>query len=45
MPIEHLNPDGLMKNPAFSQAVAVTGPHKTIYVGGQNAVAVFRAVE
>jgi enamine deaminase RidA (YjgF/YER057c/UK114 family) len=36
--VEHLNPEGLIKNPAFSQAVAVTGPHKVIYVGGQNAV-------
>ncbi|MEO8549691.1 MAG: RidA family protein [Kofleriaceae bacterium] len=38
MPIEHLNPDGLMKNPAFSQAVVVRGSHRTIYVGGQNAL-------
>ena len=36
--IEHLNPEGLHKNPAYSQAVAVTGPVKTVYVGGQNAV-------
>ena len=33
------NPPGLPRNPAFSQAVAVNGPHRTIYVGGQNAVA------
>jgi enamine deaminase RidA (YjgF/YER057c/UK114 family) len=38
MNVEHLNPEGLVKNPAFSQAVAVTGAHKVIYVGGQNAV-------
>jgi enamine deaminase RidA (YjgF/YER057c/UK114 family) len=38
MTVEHLNPDGLHANPAFSQAVAVRGPHSTVYVGGQNAV-------
>lgn len=36
--IERLNPDGLHKSPAYSQAVAVSGPFKTVYVGGQNAV-------
>lgn len=36
--IQHLNPDGLPRNPAFTQAVAVDGPHRVIYVGGQNAV-------
>jgi len=36
--VQHLNPDGLHKNPAFSQAVVVTGNAKTVYVGGQNAV-------
>lgn len=36
--IEHLEPDGLARNPAFTQAVAVTGSVKTIYVGGQDAV-------
>jgi enamine deaminase RidA (YjgF/YER057c/UK114 family) len=36
--IKHLNPEGLHKNPAYSQAVAVAGPVKTVYVGGQNAV-------
>lgn len=36
--IEHLNPEGLHKNPAYSQAVAVSGPVKTVYVGGQNAI-------
>jgi enamine deaminase RidA (YjgF/YER057c/UK114 family) len=37
-PIQHLNPEGLAHNPAFSQAVSVSGPHRTIYVGGQDAV-------
>jgi enamine deaminase RidA (YjgF/YER057c/UK114 family) len=36
--VQHLDPDGLHKNPAYSQAVVVTGPVKTVYVGGQNAV-------
>lgn len=36
--VEHINPDGLSKNPAFTQVVAVTGPGKTIYIGGQDAV-------
>jgi enamine deaminase RidA (YjgF/YER057c/UK114 family) len=36
--ITHLNPEGMHSNPAFSQAVAVTGNAKTVYIGGQNAV-------
>jgi enamine deaminase RidA (YjgF/YER057c/UK114 family) len=36
--VQHLNPDGLHKNPAYSQAVVVAGNIKTVYVGGQNAV-------
>jgi len=36
--VQHLNPDGLVKNPAFSNVVVVNGPAKTIYIGGQNAV-------
>jgi hypothetical protein len=36
--VQHLNPDGLHENPAYSQAVVVTGNVKTVYVGGQNAV-------
>jgi len=36
--VEHLNPEGLPKNPAFTYVVAVTGPAKTVYIGGQNAV-------
>ncbi|MCL4368012.1 MAG: RidA family protein [Actinobacteria bacterium] len=38
MNIEHLNPEGMAKNPAFSQAVVVTGAQKLIFVGGQNGV-------
>ena len=36
--VEYLNPDGLHKNPAFTQAVVVASNMTTIYVGGQNAV-------
>src|SRR5688572_4117836 len=36
--VEYLNPDGLPKNPAFTNVVTVRGPVKTVYVGGQDAV-------
>ena len=36
--IEHINPDGLSKNPSFSQVVTTKGNGKTIYIGGQDAV-------
>lgn len=36
--VEHINPDGLNVNPAFTQVVAITGPVKTIYIGAQNSV-------
>lgn len=36
--IQHINPDGLFKNPAFSQVVTTQGNGKTIYIGGQDAV-------
>ncbi len=36
--IEYLNPATLNRNPAFSNVVSVTGPVKTVYVGGQDAV-------
>ena len=36
--ITHLNPEGMHRNPAFSQAVMVEGAARTIYVGGQKAV-------
>ena len=36
--VQHLNPAGLHKNPAYTQAVVVSGNTATIYVGGQNAV-------
>ncbi|MGC3945798.1 MAG: RidA family protein [Chryseolinea sp.] len=36
--IEFLNPDELMKNPAFSQIAITKGEGTTIYIGGQNAI-------
>lgn len=36
--VRYINPDGLPKNPAFTNVVTVTGPVKTVYVGGQNAI-------
>lgn len=36
--ILHINPDGLPKNPAFTNVIVVTGQVKTIYIGGQDAV-------
>jgi enamine deaminase RidA (YjgF/YER057c/UK114 family) len=36
--VQHLNPPTLHVNPAFTQVVVTSGPVKTIYVGGQNAV-------
>ena len=36
--VQYINPDGLHKNPAFTQVVTVTGPVKTVYIGGQDAV-------
>jgi len=42
--IEHINPDGLFKNPAFSQIVTTQGKGKTVYIGGQNAVTVNREI-
>ncbi len=33
-----LNPTGLVSSPVFTQAIVVTSPHRTIYIGGQDAV-------
>ena len=38
MPVRHINPEGLHRSPAFSQAVVVEQPTKTLYIGGQNGV-------
>ncbi|MDJ1421010.1 MAG: RidA family protein [Candidatus Methanoperedens sp.] len=36
--VQYINPDNLPKNPAFTNVIVVTGPAKTIYIGGQDAV-------
>src|ERR1043165_9430040 len=36
--IQYINPNGLPKNPAFSQAIITQGNGKTIYIGGQDAL-------
>src|SRR5262245_3830066 len=33
MPIEHINPPSMHTNPAFTQAIAVPGNVKTVYIG------------
>jgi enamine deaminase RidA (YjgF/YER057c/UK114 family) len=35
----YLNPESLSRNPAFTQAIVVQAPSRTVYVGGQNAIA------
>ena len=37
-PIQYINPEGLNKNPAFTNVVVVTGLAKTVYIGGQDAI-------
>ena len=36
--VQYINPPSLPKNPAFTNLVTVTGPVRTVYVGGQDAV-------
>ena len=36
--VEHLNPAGLNQNPAFTNVAVVSGPVRTIYIGGQDAL-------
>ena len=36
--VEFLDPDGLHRNPAFSNVAVVSGSVRTIYIGGQDAV-------
>jgi enamine deaminase RidA (YjgF/YER057c/UK114 family) len=35
--VQYLNPDGLPKNPAYTNVIVVSGPVKTIYIGAQGA--------
>lgn len=36
--VQYINPPSLPQNPAFTNLVTVTGPVRTVYIGGQNAV-------
>ena len=36
--VQYINPVTLNRNPAFTNVVTVSGPVKTVYVGGQDAV-------
>ena len=36
--VELLSPEGLVKSPAFSHVAVVSGPVRTIFVGGQDAI-------
>lgn len=38
MSVERINPDGMHKNPAFSQMVLLPAGARTAIIGGQNAV-------
>ena len=37
--VDFLNPNGLVRNPAFTNVAVVSGAVKTIYIGGQDAIA------
>jgi enamine deaminase RidA (YjgF/YER057c/UK114 family) len=36
--VRYVDPEGLNKNPAFTNVVVVEGPARTVYVGGQDSV-------
>ena len=36
--VEYLNPQGMLKNPAFTQVVTVSGAVRTVYIGTQTGV-------
>jgi enamine deaminase RidA (YjgF/YER057c/UK114 family) len=36
--VRYINPDSLIKNPAFTNVVVVEGNVKTVYIGGQDAI-------
>lgn len=38
MPIEHLNPTSMHRNPAFSQGIIIPANARILVIGGQNAV-------
>jgi enamine deaminase RidA (YjgF/YER057c/UK114 family) len=38
MSIEHINPEGMLKSPAFSHGIIVPAGTRTLIIGGQNGV-------
>jgi enamine deaminase RidA (YjgF/YER057c/UK114 family) len=38
MPLTHINPEGMHKNPAFSQGIVIPAGARLLVIGGQNAV-------
>ncbi len=38
MAIQNINPDGMLKSPAFSQGIIVPAGARTLLIGGQNGV-------
>jgi enamine deaminase RidA (YjgF/YER057c/UK114 family) len=38
MTIQHINPDGMLKSPAFSQGIIIPAGARTLLIGGQNGV-------
>ena len=36
--VQYINPDTLNKNPAFTNVVVASGPVRTVYIGGQDAI-------
>ena len=38
MPVQHLKPEGMHHNPAFTQAILLPAGARTLIIGGQNAV-------
>lgn len=38
MNLQHINPDGMLKSPAFSQGIIIPAGARTLLIGGQNGV-------
>ena len=38
MQVEHIQPEGIVKQGGYTDVITVTSPSKTIYIGGQNAI-------
>jgi enamine deaminase RidA (YjgF/YER057c/UK114 family) len=38
MSIEHINPEGMLKSPAFSQGITISANARLLVIGGQNGV-------